>query len=346
MHGLPLVAVLLAAPGPAGPAPAEGEEHRPWSLDLTVGDVGIGIGNSRHIDGLRLNFRDTAPFVAHGVNLTIWAPNQDGVQSEVDGIALGLPMTGAGTLRGLSLGFGVAADRTLDGIGLGVFGAGSGDRVRGILLGGLGAGAGGDVTGIAAGGLGAGAGGNVVGLLAGLLGAGCGGDLTGIALGGLGAGASGRLRGIAFGGLGAGAGGDVEGIVLGGLGVGAGGELRGLAVSGLGVGAGEAIRGIAVSAIGIGSPRIQGLTVSLVAGANEVQGLILAPAYFHLGSGGRFDGFAVSAFNRILGEQRGLVIGIVNYAARLNGVQIGLVNWADNNPAGLKILPIANAHFE
>ncbi len=34
------------------------------------------------------------------------------------------------------------------------------------------------------------------------------------------------------------------------------------------------------------------------------------------------------------------------YAANLHGVQIGLVNWADNNPSGLKILPIANAHFD
>ena len=103
---------------------------------------------------------------------------------------------------------------------------------------------------------------------------------------------------------------------------------------------------LAIAGLGVGAPRIQGLTLSLSAGGREVQGAVIAPAYFHLAEEGRFTGFAVSAFNRVLGEQRGLVIGIVNYASRLHGVQIGLVNWADNNPAGLKVLPVANAHFE
>jgi hypothetical protein len=57
-------------------------------------------------------------------------------------------------------------------------------------------------------------------------------------------------------------------------------------------------------------------------------------------------GLSVSAFNRIRGEQRGLAIGIVNYAESLHGMQIGLLNWAENNPSGLKILPVANAHFD
>ena len=81
-------------------------------------------------------------------------------------------------------------------------------------------------------------------------------------------------------------------------------------------------------------------------GGKEVQGVVVAPAYFHLAAGGRLEGVSVSAFNRVLGEQRGLAIGLLNYASRLHGVQIGLVNWADNNPAGLKVLPVANAHFE
>jgi hypothetical protein len=73
---------------------------------------------------------------------------------------------------------------------------------------------------------------------------------------------------------------------------------------------------------------------------------VIAPAYFHLAEGGKVEGVSISAFNRVLGEQRGLAIGLVNYASRLHGVQIGLVNWADNNPTGLKVLPVANAHFE
>ena len=97
-------AALLAAALLCGAARAQQEGPRPWSLDLTVHDVGIGIGSSRHIDGLRLNFRDTAPFVAHGVNATIWIPDKEGAKSEVDGLALGLPLTGAGKVRGLEIG--------------------------------------------------------------------------------------------------------------------------------------------------------------------------------------------------------------------------------------------------
>ena len=97
---------------------------------------------------------------------------------------------------------------------------------------------------------------------------------------------------------------------------------------------------------GPSAPRIQGLAVGLAVGGKEVQGVVVAPAYFHLAAGGRLEGVSVSAFNRVLGEQRGVAIGLLNYASRLHGVQIGLVNWADNNPAGLKVLPVANAHFE
>src|SRR6266850_149167 len=112
---------------PAHEAPPP--EDQPWSLDLTVHDVGIGIGNSKQIDGLRLNFRDVAPFTVHGINITIWTPveHEKGSNSgDVTGLALGLPATGAGTLRGVGLGFGVAVEKSLDGLGVGVLGLGSG----------------------------------------------------------------------------------------------------------------------------------------------------------------------------------------------------------------------------
>src|SRR5216683_5166402 len=323
-------AALLAASLVGGAARAQQEEPRPWSLDLTVHDVGIGIGNSRHIDGLRLNFRDTAPFKAHGVNATIWIPDKNGAKSEVDGLALGLPATAAGTLRGLAVGFGVAAEKTIDGVAVGVLGAGSGDGITGIGVGGLGVGAGGRARVIFLGGLGVGA----------------GGGLDGIAVGLVGVGSGGLLRGIAIGGLGVGAGDGARGIVVGGLAVGSGRDIQGLAVGGLAAGAGGAIQGVAIAGLGVGAARIQGLAMALAAGGQEIQGAVIAPAYFHLAEGGRIEGVSISAFNRVLGEQRGLAIGLVNYASRLYGVQIGLVNWADNNPTGLKVLPVANAHFE
>jgi hypothetical protein len=44
------------------------------------------------------------------------------------------------------------------------------------------------------------------------------------------------------------------------------------------------------------------------------------------------------------GSQRGLAIGIVNYAEELHGVQIGLINIARNNSSGTRVLPIVNVH--
>src|SRR3569832_89704 len=73
------------------------------SLDLTVNDVGVSIGDSRRVTGLRINFRDRRMEEVNGVNITVWSPyrENDGV---VNGIALGIPMTGARRIRGVGAG--------------------------------------------------------------------------------------------------------------------------------------------------------------------------------------------------------------------------------------------------
>jgi len=91
---------------------------------------------------------------------------------------------------------------------------------------------------------------------------------------------------------------------------------------------------------------VRGAIVALAAGSQEVTGVVLAPAYFDLDPQGSITGVSVSAFNRIRGEQHGLAIGVFNYTPSLHGVQVGLINWAGNNPSGLKLLPILNAHFD
>jgi len=58
-----------------------------------------------------------------------------------------------------------------------------------------------------------------------------------------------------------------------------------------------------------------------------------------------FKGMAVSAVNLIHGNQTGISIGLVNYASQLKGVQLGLINIADNNKNIFRILPLVNAHF-
>ncbi len=343
---LSLLALGTAAAAAGQPSPqAEQPAESPWSLDLTVHDVGIGIGNSKHVDGLRLNFRDVAPYVVHGVNLTVWSPASPAA-GIVNGLALGVPVTGAAVIRGVALGVGLGAVQEIDGIGLGVLGLGAGGALRGIFASGLGIGSGGDVDGVLVGGLGAGCRGRLRGIAVGGLGVGCGGDAIGLLVGGLGAGVAGRLTGIGVGGLGIGSGEGIDGLAVGVLGVGTGGDVRGLLIGGLGAGAAGTIRGAVVAGLGAGAPRVRGGMAALVAGGEDVMGVVLAPAYFELRPGGTMSGVSISAFNRIRGAQHGLAIGIVNYTPELHGVQIGLVNWAGNNAAGLQLLPIVNAHID
>lgn len=326
------------APADEQPAPPQAL----WSLDLTIRDVGLGLGHSRHIDGLRVNFRDLGPFVAHGLNLTLWWPPEKPAGT-IAGLAIGLPATGAGVVRGLGLGALFKVGR-FDGAGVGL-GIAADDSLNGLFVTGLGVGAGGDLRGVFVGGLGAGCGGSFTGVLVGGLGGGCGGSLTGLLVGGLGVGGGGSVRGIALGGLGVGAGGNIDGIALGLLGVGAGGDIRGLAVAVLGVGSGGTVTGLAVGGVGVGAAAVRGAIIGLVAGGRDVAGLVVAPAYFTVEPEGGFTGVALSAVNRIQGEQRGLTIGLVNIAARLHGVQLGLVNYAGNNST-FKVMPLVNAHFD
>lgn len=310
------------------------------SLDLTVHDVGVAIGDKPRVTGLRLNFRDRNLVEVRGINATLWSPYQPAT-GVVNGVALGLPVTGARRINGLAIGaFGVGADESMRGIGIAPLGLGAGGDVRGIMLGGLGTGAGGSVSGLAIGGLGVGSGGATDGIMIGGLGVGSGGRARGILIGGLGVGAGGSVTGISIGGLGAGAGGDVTGISIGGLGVGAGGNVTGLAIGGLGVGAGGTLRGVAIGGAGVGATRLRGLALAgLGAGGEDVKGVVIAGAYFDVERDGRLRGASLSAYNRILGTQRGLTVGLFNYAAELHGAQVGLLNVSDNGGHRL-LLPV------
>lgn len=299
------------------------------SLDLTIKNTGLSIGDSRFVRGVRLNFRDRNLERVEGVNITVWTPYEP-VRGVVKGLAIGLPATGARRIEGAGIGvLGVGATQDFTGLGLGGFGVGAGGDVRGIVIGGFGVGSGGNVTGLTIGGFGAGSGGNVQGITIGGFGAGAGGDVTGIQIGGFGVGSGGRVSGITIGGFGAGAGGDITGITIGGFGVGAGGTLRGYAFGG----------------VGVGAPRIRGIVTASAAGGHDVRGIVIAPVWFKIADDGRVKGLTVSAFNQIKGEQFGLSIGLLNYAWDVHGVQIGVLNYAGNNPKGLRLLPLFNREW-
>ncbi len=268
------------------------------SLDLTVNHTGISIGDSREVNGVRINARDTRLERVDGINLTFWKPAKSS-HGTVRGIALGAPFTGGTRITGLAAGAGIEAEESLGGISIALIGSGAGKDVRGIHVAGIGMGA--------------------------------GGSIRGLMVGGIGVGAGGDARGIVIGGIGAAAGGSVSGIAIGGIGVGAGGTLRGLAIGGIGVGA-PTVHGIAIGGVGVGG--------------HDLHGAFLAPITIKVDSDGVVRGVAISAFNDARkGTQRGLMIGILNIATHLHGVQVGLLNIARGNPSGRRVLPIINWNF-
>ncbi|NBB86907.1 MAG: hypothetical protein GVY12_11925, partial [Bacteroidetes bacterium] len=45
------------------------------------------------------------------------------------------------------------------------------------------------------------------------------------------------------------------------------------------------------------------------------------------------------------GRQEGLAIGLINYARSLRGVQLGLLNIAQNNRPPFRVLPLVNMNL-
>jgi hypothetical protein len=134
------------------------------------------------------------------------------------------------------------------------------------------------------------------------------------------------------------------------LGVGAGGKLLGITIAGIGAGAGKKLVGLTVCGLGAGAPTIQGLTLSgLALGGKNISGLSIAFGMIRISKDdkgdGVYNGLAVSAFNYFKGTLNGVAVGIVNYAYRLKGLQIGLVNIVRDNPKGRTVLPIVNFNF-
>jgi hypothetical protein len=283
------------------------------SLTIPAKTWGICFGNSPRFNGLRFNITDEGIDTINGVNITAWKANDKKVSGRVNGISLGV-MPYAGELNGIQVGVGTGAAKTLRGINVGLIGAGSGDDMIGLNFGGIGVGA--------------------------------GENLMGINIGLVGAGAGENAAGISIGGLGFGAGENLTGIQLGGLGVGAGEKLAGITLAGLGAGAGERLVGLTVCGLGAGAPVIKGITIAgLGLGGKNITGLSLALGTIQIVEDGTYRGLAVSAFNYFKGTQKGVAVGIVNYAYRLKGLQIGLVNIVRDNPRGRTALPIVNFNF-
>ncbi len=126
----------------AAPLPGKAE-----SLDLAVGGVGLSLGNSSRITGVRVNLVDHEVRRVTGLNLTLWKArrNPDAVirgagvglvgpyARRLDGIALGgLFAITEQDLNGIAVsGLGVDAGRDLQGIGVGLGGVVAVRHLRG-----------------------------------------------------------------------------------------------------------------------------------------------------------------------------------------------------------------------
>jgi len=88
------------------------------------------------------------------------------------------------------------------------------------------------------------------------------------------------------------------------------------------------IRGFSLGGIWVRSPEIQGVTLA---------GL--------LNNSNHLTGFAAGAVNLAWKEQRGVSVGVFNYAENLGGFEIGLLNYVAANPPLLRLLPLVNFKF-
>jgi hypothetical protein len=157
----------------------------------------------------------------------------------------------------------------------------------------------------------------------------------------------------------------ITGINIGGLALVSEGSIEFLNLAGLAVVGLDGITGITVAGAGIVSKRdIVGLNITLGDLRNDKEGdegsikgisfggyrvrareLVGINASILSTEAHNATGVMVGAYNRSTGTQAGISIGIFNHATELFGVQIGLVNYAENNPQFLRILPFLNLHF-
>ncbi|MDH3216346.1 MAG: hypothetical protein OEN01_08645 [Candidatus Krumholzibacteria bacterium] len=329
----PLIVLLVFLLLPCHSAQAQ-------SLDVTVAGYGLSIGNSQRVTGIRINAVDRHVEEVNGLNLTFWNPgkNSDAVYN---GITLGLIGTKSRRINGVALsGIGVTGREHVRGIAAGTLGVGAGnltgvavglimvdvkERFRGINISGFWTGNSKQLDGLTLCPGGAMAQ-HIRGATIGGVAAGADSSLTGLGLS-IGGVYSAHLRGVAVAGLGVGAE-DMNGIALalGGIG---GKRLDGIMLAGLGLGATERISGVAFGGVVIFAPEVNGFA------AGALNGLYI-------------DRINLEDFLHFkMANQRftGLSIGLVNYTARLKGVQLGLLNFAGNNPRWLRLLPLVNVHL-
>lgn len=173
------------------------------------------------------------------------------------------------------------------------------------------------------------------------------GTMQFVNLGLLGVGANNHLNGVSVGGIVIGSGGNINGLSLSGLITMADGDestISGVAISGISIVAHKAINGLAFSGLAVFTDEdINGVASSLafIYAGGGIQGIALTVGYLETEI---FKGVAIAAYAKT-NQMNGLSIALFNRTNELHGVQFGLINYAKNNPRGLRILPFINLHL-
>jgi hypothetical protein len=284
--------------------------HR--ALNLTAGGVGLGIGNSRRVTGIRINAVDHQVERVNGLNLTLWIPKRN-PDLVVNGAAVGLIGPRARKITGVGLGgVGVVTSEQMNGVAAGGVIVLSQNQINGIAVGGVAAVAEQRLRGIGVGGLAAVGDHGIDGIAVGGLVTLAEANVNGITAAGLLTINEGRLTGASL----------SPGVSF------VDGELRGVNAAGVLAYSRYVARGIQVGAAATAADTMVGLAAAgLYSRSNELRGL------------------SVASWNDVRGVQRGITIGIYNYARAIRGVQIGLLNYVRSNPKGLRLLPIFNTKF-
>lgn len=100
----------------------------------------------------------------------------------------------------------------------------------------------------------------------------------------------------------------------------------------------DKINGVCISAFVIGPTIDDAVTDRLT---NVINGVAIA-GYTVMAH--RVNGIAIAGYNKI-DEHYGLSIGVVNKTKKLQGIQFGLINYVENNPAWLRWMPLMNMHL-
>lgn len=280
------------------------------SFDIAIHKFGVSFGNSEQFNGMRFNFSDRDIKRINGANFTIWSPGYN-AEGRIRGISLGLIRPEANDIIGLTFG------------GAAIFG---GTRLSGINISGLTTVCSGDMRGVNFGTLLLGTGDNMTGLNASGLITLSFGNIQGVSIGGFALIAQHRIRGFNVAGLAVTSPGRIDGITLSGL------IMRSPHISGVSfctfmIRADKSLRGFALSAFRIKAKEMKGISIASFQSIEKSHGITLG------------------LYNAFSDTQYGICFGLVNFATTLKGAQIGLINYAKNNPKWARLLPFINLHL-